>query len=248
MATFKNNRDNYDVKIKPGYENGTKLYDYADDLFYPQTSGVFNVTSKDIRQGIPAGENDVNDNNTQGVQYYYVKNREVTRDNVSTLKWNHTPQVNPCSEYTTYTQNYNVTCNEMSDYPYTNHHSYGWGKRLPSELQRCNALYKVWNTGIVNTNIYVGNVGYVTHEGTMQHIAHNLLMFEDNNIDGLITYAGSRVCRNSKQYLSNTDQILGTYNHSLEDAKNLCASNAQCAGFEIVGTTVTFFKNKCLLW
>ena len=276
VAAFKHNRDNYDVKIKPGYENGLKVYEYAEDLFYPESDGVFNVTSKDVRQGIPVGENDTNDNNTQGVQYYYVKNRKVTTrklvesfrslnhhkkkhkkrdlhenitpmrpapvyENVTTIEWNNTPQVNPCSEYTTYTQNYNVTCSEMSDYPYTRHHSYGWGKRLPGELRRCNALYKVWNTGIVNTNIYVGNVGYVTHEGTMQHIAYNLLMYEDNNIDGLISYAGSRVCRNSKQYKSNRNQIMKRATFQLEDAKHWCATNAHCAGFEIIGTSVTFY-------
>jgi hypothetical protein len=243
VATFKFLRNNYDVKIKPGYDNGTKLYDYSDDLFYPETAGVYNVTSKDLRDGIPVGENDVNDSNTQVVQYYYVKNKQHTNsDGDTVLKWRTNPKVNPCSEYTTYTQNYSVTCNEMSDYPYTQHHNTGWTKRLPSELQRCNALFKVWNSGIVNTNIYVGNVGYVTHEGTMQHIAYNLLLFKDNDIDSLITFTGSRVCRNSKQYLSNTNQILEQGNHSLEDAKNLCANNVNCAGFEMIGTSVTFFR------
>ena len=243
VVTFKHHRDNYDVKIKPGYENGTKLYEYAEDLFFPQTSGVYNVTSKDIRDGIPTGENDTNDNNTQAVQYYYVKDRQHHRrherrherrrekDN-SKLRWNNTPQVNPCSEYSTYTQNYNVTCNEMSNYPYT----------LPSELQRCNALFKVWNSGIVNTNIYVGNVGYVTHEGAIQHIAYNLLLYKDKNYDSLITYVGSRVCRNSKQYKSNNKQIIKTTTYgSIEDAKHWCANNAHCAGFEMIGTTATFF-------
>ena len=139
----------------------------------------------------------------------------------------------PCTNYTEFTQPYNITCNKMSDYPTS----------VPSGIQRCNAVYAVWYQGIKNSNIYVGNVGYITPDGEVQHISKNMLMFVDKDIDKLITYQGKRVCMQSKQYASNTDQILKTANMSLEAAKIWCANNTNCAGFHILNdTTVTFFK------
>ena len=52
----------------------------------------------------------------------------------------------------------------MSDYPET----------IPFGIQRCNAVY-AWHQGIKNSNIYVGNVGYITPDGKVQHISKNML-------------------------------------------------------------------------
>ena len=121
----------------------------------------------------------------------------------------------------------------MSDYPIT----------LPYGIQRCNAVYAVWHQGIKNSNIYVGNVGYITPDGKVQHISKKMLRYVDKDIDKLIIYQGKRVCMQSKQYASNSDQILKTVDISLEAAKIWCANNTDCAGFHIVDDkTVTFFK------
>ena len=144
-----------------------------------------------------------------------------------------------CSHFTTFTQSYKITCDEMSDYPST----------IPTGIQRCNAVYAVWNQGIKNSNIYVGNVGYITPDGKVQHISKNMLMYLDKQVDKLITYQDKRVCMQSKQYLSNTNQILKTVAMTLEDARTQCANNTNCAGFHILNDTnetgmgmVTFFK------
>ena len=121
----------------------------------------------------------------------------------------------------------------MSDYP----------ESIPFGIQRCNAVYAVWHQGIKNSNIYVGNVGYITPDGKVQHISKNMLMYIDNNVNKLITYTTKRVCMQSKQYMSNTNQILKTVDMSLEAAKVWCANNKECAGFHILDDrTVTFFK------
>ena len=70
-----------------------------------------------------------------------------------------------------------------------------------------------------------------------------MLRYVDKDIDKLIIYQGKRVCMQSKQYASNSDQILKTVDISLEAAKIWCANNTDCAGFHIVDDkTVTFFK------
>lgn len=149
-----------------------------------------------------------------------------------------------CSHFTTFTQSYKITCNEMSDYP----------ENIPTGIQRCNAVYAVWNQGITNSNIYVGNVGYITPDGEVQHISKNMLMYLDSKVDKLITYQGKRVCMQSKQYMTNTDQILKTVAMTLEDARTWCANNTNCAGFHILNDTnetgmgmVTFFKKAGVL-
>ena len=96
----------------------------------------------------------------------------------------------PCTEYTEFTQPYTITCNEMSNYPTT----------IPDRIQRCNAIYSVWYQGVKNTNVYVGNVGYITPDGEVQHISYTMLYYLDNNIDKLIIYDNYRVCLQSKQY------------------------------------------------
>ena len=137
-----------------------------------------------------------------------------------------------CTHFVDFTQPYNIICNEMSIYP----------ERVPSGLQRCNAIYTVWYPGITNSNIYVGNVGYITPDSKVQHIGVNMLQY-DNSYNNLLTYPHNRVCRYSKQYTSNTNQILKTVTMNIENAKKWCANNTNCAGFEIIDNrTVTFFK------
>ena len=127
----------------------------------------------------------------------------------------------------------------MSNYPTT----------IPDRIQRCNAIYSVWYQGVKNTNVYVGNVGYITPDGEVQHISYTMLSYLDNNIDKLIIYDNYRVCLQSKQYVSNSDQVYTTKtNMSLEAAKIYLANNKDCAGFHMIdNNAITFFKKAGVL-
>ena len=292
VKRFNKIKTNYEIKNKPGYENGTKEYDYSSSLFHPTKRKTIN--SSDILNGLPIDgvsldEEDniipgtgVNDNKVQKQQYYLVKNKpkkvkitvpvpvtdtstddsttdDSTTDDTTTdasttdsepkmvtkyktvLTWNNRPMPTPCSEYKPFTQNYLVRCNNMSDYPGYSREKPGWTQRIPRGMRKCNALYKVWHTTIPNFNVYVGNVGYVSSVGIMNHLSNNMLTYDDS-YDTLRTFTNKRVCRNSRQYLSNRKQIMGTYTYSsIDEAKEACANNAECAGFEMLGTRATFF-------
>ena len=183
------------------------------ELSYPK--GIENINQSDVNTGIPVADFQA----TSTGEYETTTNR-----------WgNEHTHLIPCTKFVPFTQSYKVTCDEMSTQ-----------LSLSDELERCNAIYTVWYPNVKNTNIYVGNVGYITPDGKIKHFSKDLIQYDDD-YKNLITYQSHRVCRHSKQFKSNPNQIMKTTSMSIEQAKRWCANNKNCAGFDMIEKSVTFF-------
>ena len=204
-----------------------------DSKIFP-TSASVDIFSNEVRDGLPL---ELNNNGGKIQPQQYKTGKQKKKGLFKKKKTTRTTVPIPCSELRPYTQLYKVTCNEMSVYP----------QGPPPGIQKCNTFYQVWHEDTVNTNIYVGNVGYVTPGGTIQHIAGTMLNYIDNDVNSLNIFNNQRVCFTSKQYKSiNGDPRLKTVSGGnwdrVEYRKQWCANNKDCAGFHTINGITTFFK------